>query len=125
MKRTSVVDHLEINSLSDSSILEIGDAHRANPTSKAIALQKEGPTFQGNLIYSDYPIFKRTPNYPSTQPRTIKRTIHHDPMIHLHQANMIAVTLSSIVQVGQLKHLHADARVKHFRIIYRRVNNHM
>lgn len=117
MKRTSVVNHMQITSIVDSSIYEIGDAYKANPRSKAIALQKEGQTFQGDLNFKDFPIFQRKPHLPPTLPNIKKQTIQHHPFIQVDQTDIIAVSMSSLVQAGNLNHISADSRIKHFRIL--------
>ena len=117
MKRISVVDQLSINSLSHSSIIEIGDVHQTKLTSKAIALQKEGQTFAGELKFQDYPIFSRTANNPKSTPLFSKRTFYHEPYIYLQNIKVTAISMSSMVQMGQLNHLEAESRIKHFRFI--------
>lgn len=117
MKRTSIVNRMKTISITQSSIYEIGDAYQAKPTSKVIALQKEGQTFQGDLEFEDFSIFLKKPNLPSTLPNIKKRSVHHNPFIHVNQTSILAVSSSSIVQVGNLNHIKADSRVKHFRIL--------
>ncbi|WP_197046583.1 spore germination protein GerPE [Oceanobacillus salinisoli] len=116
-KRTSVVKHLKTNSVINSSIQNIGDTHQANPVTRVIALQKEGPTFQGDLQFEDYSIFQREANWPDSQPNVIKRTVHHNPYIHVNNASIIAASASSIIHVGNLNYLSAESRIKHFRIL--------
>lgn len=117
MKRTSVVEQLKSRSVTNSSTIQIGDTEKANPMSRIIALQKEGTTFQGDLPFEDYSIFNRQANLPQSTSHVKKATFHHAPTIHVQHVAVSATSTSSILHVGNLNHIEADARVKHFRIL--------
>ncbi|KPH79182.1 hypothetical protein AFL42_00255 [Oceanobacillus caeni] len=63
VKRTSNVQLINTVSAINASFINIGDTHEACPETRAIALQKEGETFQGELEFEDYSIFSQKKIY--------------------------------------------------------------
>ncbi len=110
---------INVTAISSSSILNLGDTHQVQPKMKGIAVQKEGETFQGDLKFENFPIFQRKANWPDYQPTSNvqKITFHHNPTIHVKQVYLLALSTSSIFQVGNINHISSEARIKHFRII--------
>ncbi|MFD2042726.1 spore germination protein GerPE [Ornithinibacillus salinisoli] len=118
-KRLAKVGHIRIQSVAFSSIFNIGDTNNANPTSRAIALQQEGAVFndKDDLQFEDYPIFKMEPNWIELENKVSMNSIHHSKTIHVENIYMNGTSQSGIVQIGSIKKINADARVKHFRRI--------
>lgn len=108
---------METMSISDSSIYTIGDTHEVLPRNRVIAVQKEGPPLQEDINFEDFPLFQRRANFPSFRPNVRKKTVHHDPNIYVQQSAIIAVNTSSILHIGNLNHLSAESRIKHFRLL--------
>jgi len=117
VKRTSNVQLINTVSAINASFINIGDTHEACPETRAIALQKEGETFQGELEFEDYSIFSQKKNLPKTKPKVIKHTINHQPNIYVQNVNVIALSSSSIMQVGNLNHISAESRILHIRYV--------
>ncbi|MBB6452997.1 spore germination protein PE [Salirhabdus euzebyi] len=120
MIRNSNVTNIYINACSYSSIIQLGDAVRADPYLRAIAVQREGAFFDAeDFPYEEYSIFTR----PFTEMESIvplsQAHIHHEPKINVHAIDMEGVSGSSIVQVGSLKDIDAKSRIKHIRILAR------
>ncbi|WP_102028006.1 spore germination protein GerPE [Salirhabdus sp. Marseille-P4669] len=116
--RTTTVNTLNVNSASFSSIVQLGDAHRADPYTRALALQREIPIFDTNSFpFSDYAIFTRPYLEMATSPPMIQEHIHHDPSLFVHWIRVGSMSSSAIVQVGNLEELDAKSRIKHIRII--------
>lgn len=116
-KRTTYVKDLALLTLSYSSVLEIGDAQTATPFSNVIAVQKEGG-FQTDEGYEfeQFPIFSQeTPSIPKKNLEQLH--VHHSPNIQVDHINITGVSTSSIVQLGNLNSIDAEARVKHIRIL--------
>lgn len=113
--RTSKVDWFRMNSLTSSSIFNIGDSTHIRASAKVIAIQREAELFfgrEGN--FEDYILFKRS--YPLL---TLKRI----PTVKYNESNMIRVgsvrvtgaSTSSVVQIGSTKDIKCYSRVKHVR----------
>lgn len=102
-------------SITDGSFLNVGDTHLGNPVSKVIALQKEGATFRGELKFEDYSIFSQKAHFPESKTNIIKRTFTHNPNIYVQNSNVMAISSSSIFQLGNLDKIAAESRIKHFR----------
>ncbi|WP_158589603.1 MULTISPECIES: spore germination protein GerPE [Clostridia] len=115
-KRTAVVDNLFTNSVSNSSVLSIGDTNYATLKFKGIAVQKQVPTFsQEDEETFDYPLFKRDTNWPAPTMGVRKITTYHNRNICVANVATIGVSASSLLQIGSLTKGYAEARVKHFR----------
>ncbi|API91046.1 hypothetical protein J32TS6_28270 [Virgibacillus pantothenticus] len=115
-KRTAVVDNLFTNSVSNSSVLSIGDTNHAALKFKGLAVQKQVPTFsQEDEESFDYPLFQRDTNWPTPNIGVRKTTMHHNQNICVANIATIGVSSSSLLQIGSLTRGYAEARVKHFR----------
>ncbi|WP_138416519.1 spore germination protein GerPE [Aquibacillus sediminis] len=117
-KRTAHTNKIRINSLSYSSVFDIGDVHEFTPVTKAIAVQKEGgvETDEG-FEFSNFDFFHRQLQSLEQTKQLNQQTIHHTPHIHVNAVNVTGVSSSSIVQIGSLNTINAEARIKHIRIL--------
>ena len=117
-KRISRVRDVYIVSMQYSSIIEIGDAVEATPTSKALAVQKEGATFTDeDFPFSDFPVFSEELPYFDKQITIDQERVPCSPYIDVESVHIEGISAASIFQVGNLDYLDAEARVKHFRIL--------
>ena len=118
MIRTTKVNLFRVNSVSFSSILEIGDATYCYPKTNIIAVQKEGGVESDEgFEFDKYSLFKRsTPPYPP-KPNVQKRTYNHKKSLHVDAINITGVTSSAVVQLGNVKNVRSEARIKHIRIL--------
>lgn len=114
--RISIVPIVDINSVSYSSILEIGDSHGINATSKAIAVQREFPLFiENEAEFSKYAIFSEVIPTPVMDEYVRTRFVHENPIIKVASVTVTGVSNASVVQVGSTHTIQAEARVKHIR----------
>lgn len=118
-KRTASVDHILVHGITFSGIFNIGDTENAQPKSRGIAVQKEGATFidDEGLDFKDFSLFDREANWPAASGTTIvrKKTINHTDKIQVGNIAALGVSQSSILQIGSIEEICAEARVKHFR----------
>jgi spore germination protein PE len=118
MKRTSKVGNIYINASSYSSIVQIGDANYADPYIRAIAVQQEGAIFDTESFpFTDYQIFSKPFIELTNEIDIDQRHIHHNRNINVRSIDIEGTTGSAIVQVGNLRHIDAKARIKHIRIL--------
>jgi len=118
MIRTTKVNLLRVNSVAYSSILEIGDATHCQPTTNIIAVQKEGGIESDEgYEFDKYSLFTRTKTPFPPKPTVQKRTYNHKKSLHVDAINITGITSSGVVQLGNLKNVQSEARIKHVRIL--------
>ncbi|MEH7235541.1 spore germination protein GerPE [Bacillus sp. JJ1562] len=116
MQRISVVDLIYVNSVSFSSILEIGDSQKITPVSQALAVQREVPIFFTNEgDFSKYPIFSRElPKVKVTE--TVNMNIfNQNPVIKVDSVRVTGVSSAAVMQIGSTETIHTESKVKHIR----------
>lgn len=118
IKRTSIVDKMNILSVSFASILEIGDSVSITPLSRALAVQREYQLFfedEGN--WDDFPIFSKTIPQPEMDEDIQINYYYENPVIKVHHIDITGASTSAVVQIGSTKKINSEARVKHIRQI--------
>ncbi|AIF42738.1 spore germination protein GerPE [Virgibacillus sp. SK37] len=115
--RTSIIDIMNINSISNSSIFNIGDTQQTNQKFRGIAIQKESAnlTPQKEEKFTDYPIFQREAKFMENEVSVNQNSSQHNPTIRVQHISVIGVSSSSIIQAGSIKNIQAESRIKHFR----------
>lgn len=116
LARTSCVDAINIDIVSFSSILQLGDSCIVNGLSRALAVQREAEQFYGNegnnSAYRVY--YEPIPLVPITEDITfIKHNLN--PLIKVHNIDLIAISSSSLLHVGNTQHVSMEVRIKHIR----------
>lgn len=116
LQRTSIVDSININAVSFSSIVEIGDATYFQSLSRALAVQRQKNLYYGTEgYYESYPIYSEPiplspiTEYIETHFENIK------PIIKVNHINITGVSSASLLQIGSCRHLYSEARIKHIR----------
>ncbi len=116
MKRLSVVDYIRINAVLFSSIVEVGDTRRIAPVSQALAVQKEVPLFFSNEgSFSAFPFFERELPKVTIDEKINMNTFHQNPVIKVNTVRILAISSSSVLQIGSTREIETQARVKHIR----------
>lgn len=115
-KRTSSVNHVNLTSLSITSIFEIGDSHQIQAFSRAIALQREAQIYFSNEIhFEDYDIFSDPiPIEPITEQLTYEQ-VSFNPIIKVDKIEVNGVSTSSLLHIGSTRNAMLESRVKHIR----------
>jgi spore germination protein PE len=115
-QRTSWVDRINVNIVSFSSVVQLGDSCIINGFSRALAVQREAEIFYGNEgNYANYPVFYETIPLPTiTEPITILRH-NQTPLIKVNNIDIIGISSSSMLHVGNSNHVSEEVRVKHIR----------
>jgi spore germination protein PE len=121
--RTSCVDQIYVNTISFSSFLQIGDSSIINGFSRALAVQRETDTFYSNEgNFSAYRVFsKPIPFTPVHEPFSYQ-TFNDHPIIKVGKIDVLGISSSSLLHVGNSKHISMEARVKHIRQLLPREN---
>lgn len=124
LQRTSSVDKINIDTISFSSVFEIGDSSSIQGFSRAIAVQRDAEFFHGREgNYSAYRIFSEPiPLLPIEEDIAIQTT-QLNPVIKVQKIDIIGVSASSVIHIGSSRDISMEARVKHIRQLYPRNNN--
>jgi spore germination protein PE len=116
LQRTSCVDTINIKTVSFSSTVQLGDSCIINGLSRALAVQRETEVFYGNEgNLSRYPVYSEPiPFLPITEPFTYTFR-NPNPLIRVNRIDIIGISSSSLLHVGNTRHVSMEARIKHIR----------
>jgi spore germination protein PE len=116
LQRTASVNNVEMDSLAIASVFQIGDSNLIQGFSRAIAVQREVELFfdnEGN--FADFSIFSEPiPLIPISENINMFRQ-NINPFIKVGKIDIIGVSSSSIVHLGNTNHVSLETRVKHIR----------
>ncbi|MBT2694352.1 spore germination protein GerPE [Bacillus sp. ISL-55] len=117
LQRISCVDHIKIDAVSFSSILQIGDSEQILALSRALAVQREAEIFfdnEGN--FGAFPIFSETiPFQPAVEENLVFSTHNLNPVLKVRNIDILGASSSSVVHLGNSSNIAMEARVKHIR----------
>ncbi|MEH7304751.1 spore germination protein GerPE [Neobacillus drentensis] len=116
LQRTSCVDSINIKIASFASTVQLGDSCIINGLSKALAVQRETELFYGNEgNFFPYRVFTEPiPFQPITEPFIYSRQ-NPNPLIRVSRIEILGISSSSLLHVGNSGHVSMEARVKHIR----------
>lgn len=115
-KRVSNVQHVNIVSIDQTSVLQIGDSQRVTPTIYGIAVQREKAIFGANeMKLCDYPIFCNTMPKPQNEENIEMVRQNNSPYILVENIEIIVLAFSCIVHVGSSEALQSESRIKNIR----------
>jgi len=116
LQRTACVDAIHVKVVSFASTVQLGDSCIINSLSRALAIQREMEQFYGNEgNLSAYGVFTEPiPFQPITEPFTYSRQ-NLNPLIKVNKIDIIGISSSSLLHVGNSRHVSMEARVKHIR----------
>lgn len=118
MSRTAVVGFVKTLSISAGSILQVGDTAEVTPEAQVFALKRELPRFDGNEgDLSGYPLY--TQAFPAVEVyETLGWSVQNaDPYLRAGIIEIMGVSASSIVHIGNTSIIATKARIKQIRHI--------
>lgn len=120
-KRTAAVDQLYVNSVSFSSVFEIGDANFASAEAKALSVQQPSAVFfpKREADFVNYPVFFLKTRHLRTDNQVEKRTYACHDKIHIGNIRIRNISQSAIAQIGSLNNAAMEGRVLHIRLTNR------
>ncbi|MET1177594.1 spore germination protein GerPE [Peribacillus simplex] len=114
----SKVKSISTQTILFSSTMQIGDCSYIDGKSFALAIQKKSETFDSvDVHFEDYDIFKKPIYIPRSNEPVISRFSNPNPFIRVGNVDIIGVSSSSVVGVGNVGHARMESRVKHIREI--------
>jgi spore germination protein PE len=116
LQRTACVDCIKIDGLSFSSILQIGDSEEICGFSRAIAVQREAEVFIGTEgSFAAYPLFTDPIPLLPIDEVVSTSTGNLNPIIKVGNIKILGVSSSSVIHLGNSRHITMEVRVKHIR----------
>jgi spore germination protein PE len=119
LQRTSKVNSIEVDSAGIGSVIQIGDSTCINSFSRALAVQRQHEIFFSNEAdFRKFPIFSRTfPFTPFTETIRIA-TKHENPIIKVGRIDILGVSTSSLLHIGNSEQISMESRIKHIRHLH-------
>ncbi|MGJ7919532.1 spore germination protein GerPE [Neobacillus sp. LXY-4] len=117
LKRTSFVDSIKVDSVLFSSIIQLGDSTYIQGGNRAIAVQRQQEIFWGQEgNFRQFRVFSEPIPLPLIT-ESFAMQIVNPPVVCIKVRNIdiIGVSSSSIVHVGNNKSIQMEARIKHIR----------
>jgi spore germination protein PE len=116
MCRTSVVRRLRTDAVEFASTLLVGDLGRFDSETHALAVQREVATFWGNEgDLASFAIFSRPIPLPTVNETVDLVKVNTNPNIVVDEVRVISVSTASLAQVGSVRSIRTEARIKHIR----------
>lgn len=114
--RISKVKSLSAKTLTFASNMQIGDCSYIDGSARALAVQKKSESFtEPETEFSDYEFFTRPFYIPRLTEPIMSHFSNPNPFIHVGNIDIIGISSSSIVGVGNVGHIRMESRVKHIR----------
>ena len=116
MFRTSVVRRFKANAVGFASTLLIGDLGRFDSATHALAVQREVAAFWGNEgDLASFALFSRPIPLPPVDETVELVRVNTNPDIVVDEVRVISVSTASLAQVGSVRSIRTEARIKHVR----------
>ncbi|WP_042356519.1 spore germination protein GerPE [Bacillus rubiinfantis] len=116
LRRTSVVNHIDVSTVSFASIFQIGDSHSIYKLSHALAVQREAEQFYGSEgEFTAYHAFTQPISLPPVNEPILIGHHHLNPVIKVNNIDIIGISSASMLNIGSSHHVSMEARIKHIR----------
>ncbi len=103
-------------SVTNASIVQIGDVRTLRPYSRALAVQREISFFLGNEgHFGDFPLFWVPIPEPLPLSNVRLNVVNENPVIQVANLQVTAAASSSVVKLGHACVVDAEARLLHIR----------
>ncbi|WLD91589.1 spore germination protein GerPE [Alkalihalobacillus sp. AL-G] len=115
MERTSIVQKVNIQAVSSSSIFQAGDTRFLTPYAQSLAVQRQASSYdEEEHTFELYPFFK-TP-FPNIDIEVIPvNKENRDSAIQVNSIQILGVAAASSVRIGKTDCITSQSRVKHIR----------
>jgi len=117
--RTSELERLQVISVSESSIIQVGDRSEVYARMRTIAVQREQDhTVGGEAQFNSYPIFYRPWPVHSQlyEPLPVQVTTRNlAPCIQVCSVDILATSSAALILIGNGRVSRAESRIKHIR----------
>ncbi|MCM3567804.1 spore germination protein GerPE [Neobacillus mesonae] len=118
LTRISSVDKAKVKQAAFSSIYQIGDSSIINAFSRAMAIQREAEIFLGDEgNFPSYSVFKKPLPLPPIEEQLTMTRHNLSPIIKVNNIDITGVSNSSLLHIGNSKHISLEVRIKHIRML--------
>lgn len=115
-QRTSLVNGIKIDAISEASHLQIGDTNEIHATTVNFAAQQLQPVFVMGMGDRFFEEFKQHQiPFPQFQDEVMMTTFHENPFIKVDVVRSLAIAVSGVIHIGNIRHMEGQSRVHHFR----------
>ncbi|PLR81964.1 spore germination protein GerPE [Bacillus canaveralius] len=116
LQRTSYVTDLKVTTVSYSSVIQLGDSEIINGFSRAIAVQREEEVFYSDEgSFSAYPVFNKPIPFMPIREQLVQQTSHIFPVLKVKKIDILGISASSILHIGNSQNISLESRIKHIR----------
>lgn len=116
LSRTSIVNHISIDTVIFSSVIEVGDSTIIQGFSRALAVQREADFFFGNEgNFESFAAFSKPLPIPKIFDDVNMHVTNLNPVIKVDDININGVSTSSVVHIGSSEHIQMESRLMHIR----------
>ncbi len=116
LQRTSIVEQLHLDSVSFSSVIELGDSSYIQGFSRALAIQREEDIFFGNEgDFNRFPVFSIPFSFLPVEENFTMFTTQLHPIIKVKTIEVMGTSSAAVIHIGSSNHILMESRVKHIR----------
>lgn len=114
-KRTALIKDIKLRALTTSSVVEIGDSSYIRSYARARALQREEEKFFEEEGDFSAEIFQRPLPQDELMNSVVFESVSLNPIIRVNTIDIIAVSTSSVLHLGNSRSIFLESRVKNIR----------
>lgn len=120
-ERTSIVNNVHVSIVSRGATFEIGELRYYHSVDNVLAYQREQELFFGDEgNFGDYKVFYAEPVFDPVHEPIQMSFINANPYIYVGEIRSQAVSSSSLLQIGNSRHMRNESRVMNVRQLLRR-----
>lgn len=115
-KRLSHVNRVQVDTVYNSSIVQIGDSQEICAQARALAVQREKPVYWGNEgDWKQFAIFQ-SPDPPLSDPGPVlMKKENASSIIHVTSLYVSGLSGAALLHIGSNEHMLLESRLKHIR----------
>lgn len=120
-ERTSIVNNINVSIVSRGAVFEIGELQFFHTTDNVLAIQREQELFFGNEgNFGDYKVFYTEPEFEPIYEPIQMSFVNANPYIYVGSIHSQAISSSSLLQIGNGRHMRNETRKMNIRQLLRR-----
>jgi spore germination protein PE len=113
--RMSSVKDIQLISVSDASLIHIGDSVGVTPRARGLAVQREVAVFKKDEGDFSDPLFSEPLPKPLLTENVHMTRFNESPFINVNRLHIMSAGNAVVIQIGSNQFIDTQARIKHFR----------
>lgn len=115
-KRLSHVNHVRVDTVYNSSIIQIGDSKEIHAIAHGLAVQREKPVFWGEEgDFKRFTIFRKPPPLATYPDPVLVKKRNESVTIRVDNMYVSGLSAAGILHIGSCEHMLLESRIKHIR----------